>query len=709
MEPDLAQALWQAPLSDPDTPARDLNERLSQIGYPELLNRLRQLQGHGLPLQPALTAALTQYPWSIDLAALAFHVDPCTASLAGVERVVRAQNRRFGVLSWAYWALGDVDKALETLANLEPNSQSFHADQLARAELCILADKPAEDLPGAAGLRLSLLQTWRKHGAVALSRRFDLEAAGFPAAPALWDWLLDVFIAECDFRRAYKTRALAAERLGAAHPDIISLTIRLALEAGEAETARTLLAQVTDGASVWDWPPRQHTQHLRSTLLGAQTPDKRATVLDHATRAHRLYPDNAVLQGLWLAARERVEDWDMLAKSLTSDNSHYALKVNCLSHIGLHQPALDLCQSAAHATPDQGFQSRLIQARLLLHMGQLSAAAEALGPVPTTWPQIADHAYWAAEVHLARRDNVAAQTVLDQALALGPTRMGLLLNRARAAFLAGQFDQACEILTRFDALKSAQLGRPPSRDLRNRITEDAQNAAATGRPALQSPGLAAHHFALSAPAFTPARGPARIPRKLAHYWEGPRSAPVERGIRAWARHHPDMRQDVFDRAAAHNWLQTHAPELVDLFNRQTLPATRADLFRVALIAHQGGIFSDLDEYPRGPITAWLDSAVAVLVIETGYGTIANNFLAALPRLPLFMRLQDRIATELARTSDPYPWWHCGPAQLTLQALAAQQSPIETTGLRFLSQAAYDQKVATNLPFPHKHTPDHWRS
>ena len=148
-------------------------------------------------------------------------------------------------------------------------------------------------------------------------------------------------------------------------------------------------------------------------------------------------------------------------------------------------------------------------------------------------------------------------------------------------------------------------------------------------------------------------------------------------------------------------MATHAPGLTALFDRQRLPATRADLFRVALMAQAGGVFADLDEYPRAGIDDWLTGARAVLVIEEGHGTLANNFLAAIPGLPLFVRLQTRIAEALEATDDPYPWWDSGPAQLTVEAVGEP-------GIRYLSQAEYDARVSTNLPFPHKVGPLHWR-
>ncbi|MCB1410537.1 MAG: hypothetical protein KDK22_13965, partial [Rhodobacteraceae bacterium] len=262
--------------------------------------------------------------------------------------------------------------------------------------------------------------------------------------------------------------------------------------------------------------------------------------------------------------------------------------------------------------------------------------------------------------------------------------------------LADDAPGAQALLDRFRTLKTAQIDRDPPDDLRDRIVRDAQVAGVTVD---RSVARAARALALSPPAFQPV-SEARIPRRIAHYWEGPRTAAIEDGLAAWA----EFPQTVHDAASARLWLADHAPGLGGPFDRLSQAAARADLFRIALMAVEGGIFADLDERPRASVAPWLDKARAVLVIEQGHGTIANNFLAGEPGLALFAQARDRIVSRLAQVETPYPWWDCGPAQMTL-ALWPHRAE---AGLRLLSQADYDARVATNLPYPHKRGPGHWR-
>ncbi|MCA0204899.1 MAG: hypothetical protein LCH92_11195 [Proteobacteria bacterium] len=681
---DLARQLWTGALPDPRAPGRALAEIAE---YPAALARARALVGWDLPVD--LAALRARWPWSIDLARLSVEAE---GDLAPLRAAVAKAGRRHGVLARALWSQGLTDEALACLDTLDPASETFAEDQTTRAELRILSDLPADPVPGPRGLHLSLIATWRREGGGALARRLSLEAAALPAHPPIWSWLIDTFVAERDFVHARAALDGFAARVPD-HPDLAAARIRLALEAEDWPGARALLDAQGERDAPWRWNARRHVQHLRcltDEISATDQPDF-TPLRQQAAAALRLYPRNGVLQGLWLMARELTEDWDALARDLTGWPDARAA-ATLLLRLGLPDAALAALNRAGPAPPDDAFRARLRRAEALLRKGALDAARAALGPPPDAAPLAADHAYWAAEIAAAARDLPAARAALAPALATSPTRMGLWLTAARVAFLAGEDAAATEALARFRALKTDQLGAPPEDDLRDLIARD----AASPQP---GPGRAARAFARALPAFRPLGGPP-IPPRIAHYWEGPRSAPLDRSLRAWARLYP---QRLYDAAGARDWLAAHT-DLAPLFDRLTQPATRADLFRVALIAREGGLFADLDEYPRAALDDWLIGAAAVLVVEEGHATIANNFLAARPGLPLFARLQTRLARTLEATPHPYPWWHSGPAPLTLEADRDRDTP----GLRFLPQPDYDARIATNLPFPHKRGPGHWR-
>jgi len=420
-----------------------------------------------------------------------------------------------------------------------------------------------------------------------------------------------------------------------------------------------------------------------------------------------------------LAARERCQDWEALAAELMSDTSDPA-RIAALARLGLPRPD----SLTAPASPEAAVEQAKLRGDLSLETGAPDAALTATALAPLSALARARLAETRAEALLWQRRPAAALALLDAALATRPAHMGMWLQLARARFLLGDFAAAESALARFRRLKQGQTGHPPATDLRDRITADAlasgqslppDEDAAISRdrlgPALaRHPGLAACWLARpgAVPPFHP--GPAdAIPHHAGLYWEGPMPAPVARGIARWREMLAGWQVDLFDAPAARAWLATHDPEAAEIFDSLTAPAARADLFRACWIACAGGLFVDSDEYPRDSVAPWLDGATTVLVLESGYGTAANNFLAAAPGQSLMTAFRARVLSRLTTTDTPYPWWDSGPAQLTAAlAGALTDRPQGWPGLRVLTQADYCARVTTNLPFPHKRRPDHWR-
>jgi hypothetical protein len=715
MTPSLGRLLWTGPLADPAEPARALATRIEAgADYPDALEALRKLVARGLPTVPALEVALGRWRWSIDLGLVAIDAG-AEGALADLAARVAHQGRRHGVLARALWAAGRGDEARALLQRLDPQSPSHTADLEARFDLALAAGDrgTAEETLAALGPRIEagplarvrLRLAYDGGGAVDLAAAL---ATAPPAQPGPWAWVLQVWLAERDFAQARAALQRLARLRDPAGTDHVLDSAQLALELEEPARALGHLATLPP-AHPSDWPPRRHILHLRASLAEADAaPDPRpgwTAAADHAARALRLHPGQGALVHLDRIAAELTGDWDALAAALATASDPAA--AGHLARLGLPDPA----RAPAPASPPE---SAATAARLACELAQLAgdpaaglAAIEAAGPMPTA-PLAAWLAEWRADTLLMLRRPDQAAALIGPVLARHPSRMGLWLHAARAAFFRGDFIGAEGALERFRALKTAQLGAPPATDLRDRITVDALAAGrplppADGPAPQGSPGLAAAWFARpgALPAFAPVAG--AIPARLGHYWEGPLPHPVARGAARWARLHPALDQTLFDRPAAEAWLAAQAPEALPAFAAQTRAAARADLFRLCWLVQGGGVWADLDEYPRRPVDEWLTGAAGVLVLESGYGTVANNFLAARPGLPLLAQARAQALARLATATED-TWWDSGPARLT-EALAAT---LATPGLRILSQSDYCTRVATNLPFPHKRRPDHWR-
>lgn len=725
----LRARLWSGPLPDPAAPAQDLAQAIAGgLDYPPALAGLRALAAHALPLDPALTGALDRWRWSIDLAALATEARG-EAAIPELAARVAAQGRRHGALAQAWWDLGRVDRAHAVLEDLDPASPSHLDDRVLRAELLMRAsgwELAAADLAalGVTGdgppllsqgraARLRLDYIWLREGAVALAASLDRDPPSDTVEA--WDFLFHTWLTERDYPRACAALDRLARLRGgdALHLD----TARLALDRDRPDAARAALAALPPRPFP-ERSPRETLLRLRLALMDADAAPDPAPLWqaarDQALAASRLWPRHGAIRHLTLTLRACCEDWDQLAAELAA-LAPEAQALQALARLGWPLPG----RTGGPAALPRQIEDARTDAWLCLDAGDLGGAHAATDRDYLSRPGAAWFHEPYIEALLWDRRAEDARAFLDQLLGRAPRRLGLILQRARARFFLGDFNGADGDLATFRTLKAEAIGAPPPPDLRDLIVADARASGGVIAPyepaaairdrlgaALEAhPGLAACYLARpgALPAFRPV--PGAIAARPALYWEGELAGPSARGVARWAQV-LDGPAALFTRDAARGWLAAHDPEALPGFDAQTGPAGRADVFRACKVAYDGGLFVDADEYPRESPAPWLDGAGVVVVLESGYGTAANNFLAARPGHPLMARFRAAVLAR-AQTPDPYPWWDTGPTRLTL-ALMGHLLHDDTAGLRILTQAQYCARITTNLPFPHKRTAGHWR-
>ncbi|MFN7002535.1 MAG: tetratricopeptide repeat protein [Roseinatronobacter sp.] len=732
----LEERLWRGALADPGAPEADLRDALAQgARYRAVEIALRRLWRSGLPGAMAAQQACATWPRSIDFAVMALDFAPVEQrpeALAHLERVVMRANRRRAALAQACLRIGRADLAQAALAQIDPASETALDDLQVRAALALeegrftdaAADCAALQAGGrdAAAEALTLRLAWRRGGARAAAEVFA--GIGQPAGQTCRE-AFEIWLAEGDYARA--PAALAQWQAVGGASDLARAATRLALERGAAEVARDMLQARLDVTRPWDWAAVDHVHWLRMLMLEARAPEG---LRAHACAAARVHPRHDWLAHLARMAHEGVEDWRDLRPVADARPERAMSAARAALRMGVSGCAAGLLAPVRRDQPG-ATRPALLRVEGMWQAGRLSAAWAALGQVrAVSAPERAEAAFMAAELALMAGDPERAETALAEVAERFPDRMALWLTLARIAFQRGQFVEAVAAHAQFNVLKAQQIGPFVAGDVRDRITEDAAQAAdgcaAAFDPALPvaetvaqaglarvvaAPGLAAcllqRAQVQGALAFRP--DPARaIPRRIAHYWQGPMGPAIPRALAQWRRLHPGFESLLFDAESAADWLgQNVGPAMQARFVALDQPALRADLFRLCWIAQEGGIFADLDEYPRIPITPWLPGAHAVFCIERGFGTVANNFLAAVPGHPICLHAQEMVLAALDASTEPYPWWHTGPAQWT-RAAFAHVFAAQGAGVRFLSQAEYNRRVATNLPYPHKRRPDHWR-
>ena len=742
----LRRHIWQAPLTDPYLPERDLQNSLMQgATYDEMKAGLRCLVHLDLPGAEVSAQAQARWPNSIDMALLAFDLAPALQKQSALEQLYRCvtrHNRRRAALAGAYLRADRPAMAQKVLEQIDLSSATAAEDIHRRAELSLAqADfmRAGLDIDWLEGngrvddavlLRMQLC--YRRDGVAALQAWLKGEQN---YSPTIWAWLFQILMSEGDFRTAQLALAQWQER-PEADPVLISRAqTRLALERGDAQLTDALLHDRLQAQPQWQWQAADHVQWLRAGQLALRDPDE---LLAHARAACRMYATHHWLHHLCRVLRESVEDWGHLAPQIpasTIRTETALIAARAALRMGLSGQAARVLAFARRCRLNPQMMDRImsLRAEAFWTAGRVQAAMIAQKAAMLLAPDAgrkADAALLGAEIALLNGDTSAATQMLAPLAQAFPHRMALHLTQARIAFMQGDFAMSMKAHARFNALKLAQTGITVPADVRDRIVGDAYQAA-RGQEAAFAPDLTVaqsiaqvgHESIIAAPGLSACllwrahmRGDlmfepdfaADIPRQIAHYWQGPPGPALARARAQWARLHPGFAQCLFDDATATDWLRQNYPaDMAQRFQSLAHPALRADLFRLCWILQKGGIFADLDEYPRIPVASWLEGARAVLCVERGFGTIANNFIAAEPDHPICAMALEFVCAALDHTDAPYAWWHGGPAQWT-RGVFAHLVRDGGTDVRLLSQSQYCRRVATNLPYPHKRSPEHWR-
>ncbi|MEQ1611641.1 MAG: glycosyltransferase, partial [Hyphomicrobiaceae bacterium] len=140
--------------------------------------------------------------------------------------------------------------------------------------------------------------------------------------------------------------------------------------------------------------------------------------------------------------------------------------------------------------------------------------------------------------------------------------------------------------------------------------------------------------------------------------------------------HGGYRHILYDDRSAAAYLKTNAaPSTLQAFLRTRDRTQRADVFRLARLYAEGGIYIDADDRCRGPLEPLLRPGKTFVAFQEDYGSIANNFLAATPQHPVIKRALACAVEATNRGDLNLLWLSTGTGMLTrafAQVLAAHK-------------------------------------
>lgn len=208
-------------------------------------------------------------------------------------------------------------------------------------------------------------------------------------------------------------------------------------------------------------------------------------------------------------------------------------------------------------------------------------------------------------------------------------------------------------------------------------------------------------------------GPARIPARIAQFWDSAELPPdIADYCASWRNQHPDFDYHRFNAAEAEAYLAEKADRAVLVaFRRAREPAMKADLFRLAFLLADGGFYTDADDRCQRPMTPLRDSGAALIGYQEDLGSVGNNFLAAVPGHPV-IRAALQLAVEAVMRSDAdVLWLSTGPGLITrviaAAAMAAPSLEEGLSGITVLTRADMLRYAAIHCATSYKHTDKHW--
>ncbi|WP_264714235.1 tetratricopeptide repeat protein [Limobrevibacterium gyesilva] len=206
----------------------------------------------------------------------------------------------------------------------------------------------------------------------------------------------------------------------------------------------------------------------------------------------------------------------------------------------------------------------------------------------------------------------------------------------------------------------------------------------------------------------------RIPRRIIQFWaQGAPPPEIAALMQTWRRWHPGHDWRSFDDPSAMAWLEQHGMhDVLRAYRRAREPAQRSDLFRLAFLAKEGGLYADADDACLAPLDHLVPPNTGLLCYQEEFASLGNNLIGAAPGHPVIRRALALATESVLRGDTDLVWLATGPGLLT-RAFAQEMAASEHPARAWLADVAVlERGVATNatamhLQVSYKGSNAHW--
>ncbi|MBU6448088.1 MAG: tetratricopeptide repeat protein [Rhodospirillales bacterium] len=161
-----------------------------------------------------------------------------------------------------------------------------------------------------------------------------------------------------------------------------------------------------------------------------------------------------------------------------------------------------------------------------------------------------------------------------------------------------------------------------------------------------------------------------IPRTINMFWDQPEPpGDVAALMQSWHSRNPGFGWRRFNEAQAGDYLAAKFPSpVLQAYRRVREIPQKADIFRLALLVAEGGVYVDADDRCLHPLDTLLPAGASLVLAQEEFGCATNHFIAATPGHPVLRAALRAVVTAVNRGDNEIPWLLSGPGLLT-RALA----------------------------------------
>jgi tetratricopeptide (TPR) repeat protein len=415
--------------------------------------------------------------------------------------------------------------------------------------------------------------------------------------------------------------------------------------------------------------------------------------------------------------------------------------IRCLWKSGQGEEALRLLDESSSRMP----QLRQERVACLVDLARWEALADHLDEWSQTEQALsADLLSARMTLALNKFDYAAAKTYGDETLKLAPHHSGAAGGRVRAAVGLFEADSAWDALLRVPI--ASPDGGPKRRGagrhrnlfgqianelrLRAKATEELAVAARLNDDALVH--VAANQVRADPESFGAALGlllglarldrlrpPATsagtnrtIPKVLHQFWDD--KAPPSDVARLMSRAESinrTLQYTRWDNQSAITFLRG-CPNKIShhAYRAARHTAMKVDIFRLALLFYEGGVYLDADDFCNTTIENLLKGDAELVFQQEDCGSIGNNFIAARPLHPMIGAALAEAAKATLTGAAESVWLVTGPGLLTrvlASAIALESELRAPRGVHVLPQSEFRQVIRPGRRASYKTTRRHW--